>query len=279
MVQTIGFIGVGQIGGGVAKLAVNAGYDVVLSNSRGPESLADVVNDLGPKSDSKTFKEIANDENIDIVVLSIPLKAIEDLLPSSGLKNKLILDTTNYYADRDGNVAVLDNKKLLTSEYVAKFLDKSNKLVKVFNNIGAIHLRSAATKDPNSQTTLPIAGDDSNAKDQTTNFLNNIGYQALDVGKLEDSWKFEPNTPAYGWPYIPKVPKDLNEEDQKKYYITHVAEPVSKDQLKKIIDSVSFEDHKPSGSFDDYPKFVGDALVEMYREAEKIKAANSSIVF
>ena len=101
---TIGFIGAGNIGGTVARLAVDAGYDVVLSNSRGPETLADLVAALGSKAQAATPAEAA--EAGDLVVVTIPLKNIEQL-PLESLAGKTVIDTNNYYPERDGQIAAL----------------------------------------------------------------------------------------------------------------------------------------------------------------------------
>ena len=195
---TIGFIGSGNIGGTVAKLAVDAGYDVVLSNSRGPSTLKDLVDSLGPRARAATAAEAAAAG--DIVVVSVPFKAFRDL-PVGALAGKIVLDTNNYYPQRDGNFAELDNGSVTSAELEQRFLTQST-LVKVFNNIYFGHLavlnRPAGAAD---RTALTIAGDDAAAKQQVTEFLDAIGYDTVDVGSLADSWRVEPGQPAYGPPY------------------------------------------------------------------------------
>ncbi|MFF5085184.1 NADPH-dependent F420 reductase [Actinoplanes sp. NPDC000266] len=195
---TIGFIGSGYIGGTVARLAVAAGYDVVVSNSRGPETLKDLVDELGPKARAATATEAATAG--DIVVVSVPFKAFTQL-PAAELAGKVVLDTNNYYPQRDGNVEALDTKQTTSASLEQDHLAGA-KLVKVFNNINFNHLASLARPaDSPERSALPIAGDDEAAKKTTTDFLNAIGYDTVDTGSLADSWRQEPGQPVYGPPY------------------------------------------------------------------------------
>jgi predicted dinucleotide-binding enzyme len=195
---TIGFIGSGNIGGTVARLAVAAGYDVVLSNSRGPSTLADFAAELGPRARAATAAEAAAAG--EIVVVSVPFHA-HGQLPVGELAGKVVLDTNNYYPQRDGNVPELDEGKLTSIELEQRQLGTA-RLVKVFNNIFSGHLaalpRPAGAAD---RSALPIAGDDAAAKAAAVEFLDAIGYDAVDAGSLADSWRFEPGQPVYGPPY------------------------------------------------------------------------------
>src|ERR1700745_4117280 len=114
---TIGFIGSGNIGGTVARLAVAAGYQVVLSNSRGPRTLADLVTELGPQARAATAEDAARAG--DIVVVSVPVKA-DTSIPAAALAGKTVIDTGNYYPGRDGRIPELDSRELTDSEYCAK---------------------------------------------------------------------------------------------------------------------------------------------------------------
>ncbi|CCH42430.1 hypothetical protein BN7_1975 [Wickerhamomyces ciferrii] len=275
MSETIGFIGVGQIGGTVARLAVDAGYKVVLSNSRGPESLSGAISSLGENAKADTSANIAKDENIKIIVLSIPLNAVPTLLPSLGLKNKIILDTSNYYPFREGNLEELDSNKLTTSEYVLKYLDPSNKLVKIFNNIISVQLRNSATQDESKQTILPIAGNDDEAKKITTEFCAKIGYKTYDVGPSSLSWKFEPNTPFYGGVYLPKAPEGSDHEALKAFYKKAPANPLTHEKVKQIIDATE----RPTvvgGRPEGFPKYLLEIITELYVEQAKDKASGNS---
>jgi predicted dinucleotide-binding enzyme len=197
---TIGFIGSGMIGGTVARLSVAAGYDVVMSNSRGPETLRELVAELGPLATAATAAQAA--EAGDLVVVAIPVKAIADV-PATPLAGKPVLDTGNYYPQRDGQIEVLDNGALTSSALLQRHLPGVH-VVKVFNNIYYRHLASLARPSGDAdRTALPIASDDAAAKATVTAYLDSIGYDAVDDGSLADSWRQEPDTPVYGAPYGP----------------------------------------------------------------------------
>jgi 8-hydroxy-5-deazaflavin:NADPH oxidoreductase len=197
---TIGFIGSGMIGGTVARLSVAAGYNVVMSNSRGPETLRELVAELGPLAAAATSGQAA--EAGDLVVVAIPVKAIADV-PATPLAGKPVLDTGNYYPQRDGQIEVLDNGVLTSSSLLQRHLPGAH-VVKVFNNIYFRHLASLARPSGDAgRSALPIAGDDAAAKTAVTGYLDAIGYDAVDDGSLADSWRQEPGTPVYGAPYGP----------------------------------------------------------------------------
>ncbi len=197
---TVGFIGSGMIGGTVARLSVAAGHDVVLSNSRGPETLKDLVAELGPGASAATADEAAAAG--DLVVVSVPLHACPHL-QAGPLAGRTVLDTGNYYPQRDNQIPELDSGKLTSSEWLRSQLPGAA-VVKVFNNIFFKHLGSLARPaGAADRTYLPIAGDDAAAKAAVTEFLDSIGYGAVDAGTLAGSWRQEPGTPVYGAPYGP----------------------------------------------------------------------------
>ena len=195
---TIGFIGSGNIGGTVAKLAVDAGYDVVLANSRGPQTLGDVIDRLGPSARAATAIEAAAAG--DIVVVTVPLKAYLQV-PVEPLAGKVVIDTNNYYPDRDGHIEALDDKQATTSGLLQEHLPTSH-VVKAFNNIFFKHLGTLArpTGAPD-RATLLIAGDDAGAKATASEFIDALGYDVLDTGSLADSWRYERDQPAYAAAY------------------------------------------------------------------------------
>jgi len=200
VMTTIGFIGSGMVGGTVARLSVAAGHRVVLSNSRGPETLHDLVAELGPLAAAATTGEAA--EAGDLVVVSIPVRAIADV-PARPLAGKPVLDTCNYYSQRDGQIEVLDTGALTSSGLLQHHLPDAH-VVKVFNNIYYRHLASLARPSgAPDRTVLPIAADNAAAKTAVTAYLDSIGYHAVDAGTLADSWHQEPGTPVYGAPYGP----------------------------------------------------------------------------
>ena len=196
---TIGIIGSGMIGSTVARLSVAAGHHVVVSNSRGPDTLAELVAELGPLAAAGTAAQAA--EAGGLVVVSIPVRAYPSL-PAGPLAG-LVLDTGNYYPQRDGQIADLDTGVITSSGLLQRDLPESA-VVKVFNNIFFKHLRSlprpAGVAD---RSALPIAGDDEEAKAAVAAFLDSIGYDAVDAGSLAQSWRQDSGSPAYGAPYGP----------------------------------------------------------------------------
>lgn len=202
-VQTIGLIGSGNIGSTVARLAVAAGYNVVLSNSRGPETLASLVSELGAQARAATPAEAAAAG--DIVVVTVPLRAYRSV-PVEPLAGKIVIDTNNYYPDRDGRIAEIDNGTATVSGLLQQHLGTA-KVVKAFNNIYYKHLESLPRPTGAAErSALPIAGDDAAAKAVVTAFLDAIGYDAVDAGGLKESWRFERDMPAYGVIYFSKLP-------------------------------------------------------------------------
>jgi 8-hydroxy-5-deazaflavin:NADPH oxidoreductase len=192
---TIGLIGAGHIGSQVARLAVAAGYDVVLSNSRGPETLADLVTELGPRARAGTVAEAAGAG--DIVVVTIPLKHYQRV-PVEPLRGKIVIDTNNYYPQRDGRMPELDDESTTTSELLQRHLPES-KVVKAFNHIYAAQLttdgRPAGTPG---RRALVIAGDDAAAKARVRKLLDEFGYDTVDAGPLAEGWRIQRDTPGYG---------------------------------------------------------------------------------
>jgi predicted dinucleotide-binding enzyme len=197
--RTIGLIGSGNIGGNVARLAISAGYDVVLSNSRGPETLVDLVSELGDRARAATPAEAA--EAGDIVVVTVPLKAYRET-PVEPLRGKVVIDTDNYYPERDGHIAELDDESTTTSELLQAHLPES-KVVKAFNNIPFPFLLDLARPHGDSErSVLAIAGDDADAKQVVAGFLDDVGFDALDVGPLSEGWRYQRDTAAYAGLYI-----------------------------------------------------------------------------
>jgi predicted dinucleotide-binding enzyme len=195
---TLGLIGSGRIGSTVARLALAAGYDVVLSNSRGPDTLKELAGELGEHADAGTTEEAAAAG--DLVVVTIPLKAYESV-PVEPLRGKLVIDTNNYYPQRDGHIAALDDGSTTSSELLQQHLPTS-RVFKVFNNIYFMHLLSLARPaGAADRSALLVAGDDPAGKATVTAFLDAIGYDTVDAGPLSEGWRYEPGHPAYGDPY------------------------------------------------------------------------------
>ncbi|GAA0895898.1 MULTISPECIES: NADPH-dependent F420 reductase [Streptomyces violaceusniger group] len=167
---------------------------MVLSNSRGPESLTDPVAELGERASAATPAEAALAG--DLVVVSVPLYAVRDV-PTAELAGKVVLDTSNYFPERDGRVPELESGEVTVSELLQGHLEKS-KVVRCFNNLYYRHMsllaRPSGAPD---RTHLTIAGDDAEAKTAAAEFIGSIGYGVVDAGPLAEGWRFEFGHPAY----------------------------------------------------------------------------------
>lgn len=238
MTKILGLIGSGMIGGALARLAVAAGLDVVLSNSRGPETLADLVAELGDHARAATPDEAARAG--DLVVVTVPLKAY-DRLPAAALAGKTVIDTMNYYPDRDGSLAELDSGELTSSALVQRRLADSC-VVKAFNNIDFRRLAtSARPSGAPDRSALPIAGDDPGAKADVSGLLDTLGYDAVDIGTLADSRRSQPGTPVYVQPYMAPRPEGLSQEETRRWFFETPGVPVSSDRVRALTDPTTFE--------------------------------------
>lgn len=232
MTHTIGVIGAGLVGKAIAHLAVAAGYRVVISNSRGPESLSTLVQELGPLARAATTEEAIAAG--DIVSLAIPL-AVFETLPADAFAGKVVLDQTNYYPGIGGfRRSDLDEGLLTSSELVQQHL-RGAKVVKGVHNLGWHHMQyNARPKGDVQRTTLPVAGDDVDAKQAVIRFIESVGYDVVDAGALADSWRIEPNTPIYFTPYAHAVPDGLPHAEAKQIYL-QAGEPISPTAARTLI--------------------------------------------
>jgi len=192
---TIGLIGAGHIGGQIARLAVKNGYDVVISNSRGPDTLRALVGELGPHARAGTAEDAARAG--DIVVVTIPLKHYRQV-PVEPLAGKVVIDTNNYYPQRDGHIPELDDESTTTSELLQEHL-RASKVVKAFNHIYAAeittHGQPAGTKN---RRALAVFGNDPDARQAVTRLIDQFGFDTVDGGRLDESWRIQRDTPGYG---------------------------------------------------------------------------------
>ncbi|MEV0890378.1 NAD(P)-binding domain-containing protein [Promicromonospora sp. MEB111] len=192
---TFGIIGAGHIGSQVARLAIAQGNEVVIANSRGPETLADLVAELGPKARAATAKEAA--EAADVAVVSVPLKAYRDL-PVEPLAGKIVLDTNNYYWERDGHVEALDRGEATVSGLLQEHLPTS-KVAKAFNHIVAATITTDGTPaGTENRRALATASDYPEAVELVTAFYDAAGFDTVSAGPLSESWRVERDRPAYG---------------------------------------------------------------------------------
>ena len=191
----IGIIGAGLVAQGVARLAVEAGHQVMLSNARGPHTLADVRDGIG--CETGTVDEAA--AYGESVLVAIPLEHYRTV-PVAPLAGKLVMDADNYYPERDGHIEALDRRETTTSELLARHLPRSH-VVKAFNAILAKDLAKGAPLPASGRRrALPIAGDDAGAKAKVATLVEQLGFDCLDAGPLADSWRFERAKPAYCTP-------------------------------------------------------------------------------
>ncbi|MEX6508903.1 NADPH-dependent F420 reductase [Jiella sp. M17.18] len=191
----IGMIGAGFVSQGVAQLAIGKGHTVMLSNSRGPETLFSAAKALGCTAGTAEEAAVFGD----VVLVAVPLKAI-DALPAAALSGRIVIDANNYYPERDGRIAALDARETTTSEMLAKQLPGA-RIVKAFNAIRAVDLaRDARPKGAADRRALPVASDDAEAKQTVMALIDELGFDPVDAGSLADSWRFERDKPAYGVP-------------------------------------------------------------------------------
>jgi hypothetical protein len=190
----IGLIGSGHIGSTIARLAVSHGHEVVLSNSRGPDTLRDLVADLGPRASAATAVDAATQG--DLVVVTIPLKSYRSV-PIAPLAGKVVADTNNYYPERDDRIAELDDGITSSSELLAAHLAQA-RVVKAFNTIYYEHLATQGERPGTAnRRALPIAGDDADAKRVVSELIDQFGFDVVDAGPLAEGRRFQPGKPAY----------------------------------------------------------------------------------
>jgi predicted dinucleotide-binding enzyme len=191
---TIGIIGAGHIGSQVARKAVELGYDVVISNSRGPETLTELVAELGPRARAATPAEAAAAG--DFAVVTVPLKSIGNI-PVEPLAGKIVIDTNNYYWERDGHIPALDNGEATTSGLLQEHLPTS-KVAKGFNHILAKDITTNGTPaGTENRRALATASDYPEASDLVAKLYDEFGFDTVNVGPLSESWRVERARPAY----------------------------------------------------------------------------------
>lgn len=191
---TLGIIGAGNIGSQVARAAVANGYDVVIANSRGPETLVALVAELGPRARAATAAEAGAAG--DVVVVTVPLKAYRDI-PVEPLAGKIVIDTNNYYWERDGRIAALDAGRATVSGLLQEHLPGS-RIVKGFNHIMAKDITAdGAPAGTPGRRALATASDHDDAVAFVTELYDRFGFDTVNVGPLAESWRVERDQPAY----------------------------------------------------------------------------------
>jgi predicted dinucleotide-binding enzyme len=190
----IGLIGTGHIGGTLARLFVDAGHEVAVSNSRGPDSLTGLVGELGARARALTPAEAAAFG--EVVVVSVPFGRYQEV-PAEALAGKIVIDTNNYYPDRDGHFPDLDNDLTTSSEMLQARLAGA-RVVKACNTLYARWLaEEGRPAGASGRTAIPIAGDDPAAKRVVSGLIDEIGFDAVDLGGLATGRRFQPGTALY----------------------------------------------------------------------------------
>jgi predicted dinucleotide-binding enzyme len=191
---TIGIIGSGHVGNNLAKAAVAHGYEVVISNSKGPQTLAEPVTEFGPKARAATAMEAAAAGNFAIV--AIPLAAVSQV-PVEPLAGKVVISTINYIPQRDGRFQELDNGTATVAGLLQVHLPTS-KVVRAFNMLGAADMSGdGRPKGDSKRRALALAGDDQQAKRLVARLYDEFGFDAVDIGGLDESWRLDVGQPAF----------------------------------------------------------------------------------
>jgi 8-hydroxy-5-deazaflavin:NADPH oxidoreductase len=191
---TIGFIGAGHVGQNIAKAAIANGYEVVLSNTQGPDSLRDLVKELGPQASAATPDEAA--ARGDFAVVAIPITTI-DQVPVEPLGGKVVIATINYFPDRLGHIVEIDEHATTAPGLLQKHLPTS-RVVRAFSMLDAAAISGDGHPegDPKRRA-LALAGDDPDAKKLVANLYNQFGFDSLDIGGLDESWRVDAGQKAF----------------------------------------------------------------------------------
>jgi predicted dinucleotide-binding enzyme/DNA-binding transcriptional MerR regulator len=193
-IHTIGIIGAGNVGKQIARLAAASGHHVLLSNSRGPETLPfDIIHELADRLTKSTADEVI--EKSDLVVIAIPVGAYTRI-PAMP-EGKILIDAGNYYPARDGVIPALESGGITSSQLLQEQLPGA-RVVKAFNHIRSAELTTDATRPGTpDRRAMIVAGDDRAARATAAELMDNFGFDPLDIGELREGWRVQPGTPAY----------------------------------------------------------------------------------
>jgi len=193
-VTTIGIIGAGHVGENIAKAAIANGYDVILSNNQGPDSLAELVKELGSHASAATPEEAA--ARCDFAVVAIPITTI-DQVPVEPLAGKVVIATINYFPDRFGHIAAIDDHSTTAPGLLQRHLPTS-KVVRAFSMLDAADMSGDGhPKGDPRRRAIALAGDDSDAKQLVAKLCDQFGFDALDIGGLDESWRVDAGQKAF----------------------------------------------------------------------------------
>jgi 8-hydroxy-5-deazaflavin:NADPH oxidoreductase len=191
---TIGILGSGHVGSSLARAAVAHGYDIVISNSQEPDTLAGLVADLGPRAAAATPAAAA--AAADFAIVAIPITTIEQV-PVEPLAGKVVITTINYFPDRLGHIAEIDNGTTTAPGLLQAHLPAS-KVVRAFSMVDAADMSGDGHPegDPKRRA-LALAGDDPAAKQLVARLYDEFGFDAVDIGALDESWRVDAGQPAF----------------------------------------------------------------------------------
>jgi predicted dinucleotide-binding enzyme len=191
---TVGIIGSGHVGSSLARAAIAHGYDVVLSNSQGPDSLSGLVAELGPKARAATPGEAA--AAADFAIVAIPVTTV-DQVPVEPLAGKVVIATINYFPQRNGHIAAIDNGTTTAPGTLQAHLPAS-KVVRAFSMLDAADMSGDGhPKGDPKRRALALAGDDPAAKQLVAGLYDEFGFDTLDLGGLDESWRVDAGQPAF----------------------------------------------------------------------------------
>jgi predicted dinucleotide-binding enzyme len=192
----IGIIGAGNIGGNLTRRLTALGHDVSVANSRGPHTLTELAQETG--ATPVPVEEAAR--GAQVVVVTVPLKAVPDLpsgLLDGAAEGVAVIDTGNYYPQRDGRIAGIEDEGLTESRWTERHI--GHPVIKAFNGTYAQDILDGPRPagDPD-RLALPVAGDDAAAKRVVRDLIDELGFDTVDSGGIDDSWHQQPGTPVYG---------------------------------------------------------------------------------
>ncbi|GAA2289370.1 NAD(P)-binding domain-containing protein [Streptomyces atrovirens] len=193
----IGIIGAGNIGGNLTRRLTALGHDVFVANSRGPQTLTELAEETG----ATPVRAEDAARGAEIVVVTVPLKAVPDLpsgLLDGAADGVAVIDTGNYYPrQRDGRIAGIEDEGVTESRWTERQI--GHPVIKAFNGTYAQDIldRHRPAGDPG-RMALPVAGDDEAAKRKVRALIDELGFDTVDAGGIDDSWRQQPDTPVYG---------------------------------------------------------------------------------
>ena len=194
VMTNVGIIGAGHIGQALARTFIEHGYTVTIANSRGPETLADLIADLGPSAKAGTAADAAADG--EFVVVTVPLKNYRQV-PVEPLAGKIVIDTNNYYFERDGHIPELDEGRATVSGLLQEHLPES-KVAKGFNHIRALDIQTTGSPaGTENRRALATSSDFAEAAELVARIYDEFGFDTVNVGPLAESWRVERDRPAY----------------------------------------------------------------------------------